>query len=434
MKGLITKEEAIKAVTENKNLLLDDHLKSVSASLYKQGGYYRSGEESKYIWNISLSDPREVKDSSLDTYRPYANATVDAATGKLISFQASVKDYYNMSKKEWEAVKVKYSKEQGQTILENFLKGQIPEKFKYSKLTDNNDSYIIAYKDGKEVYGGYDYNYNRVNANIEYSYNSIYGAVDGVTGKIYSYSYYWDNNVTFESPKDIIKTQEAFDAYIGNKGYHLVYEINNIHTINNSEAKQIIKTDAYSVDYEVRLVYRTDISPNYISPFTGKQLNYDGEEYADPEKMFYYSDISDNASNRNIRLLAEIGIGFKGGEFIPDKAVTTKELTEFLNEAGIYYKSNKYKLKNDDSTLARIDAAKISVQILGYESIAKLTSIYSTNFKDISEISEANLGYAVLAQGLNLVTSNKDNEYRPNDKLTRAEAANMLIGMLSAEE
>ena len=432
MKGLITKEEAIKAVTENKSLLLDDNLKSISASLYKQNGYYRSGGESKYIWNINLSDPREVKDGGSDTYRAYAYATVDAATGKLVSFQASVKDYYNMSKQEWESVKVKYTKEQGQNILESFLKVQIPEKFKNSKLTDNKESYVIAYKDGIEVYGGYYYNYNRVNADIEYPYNSIYGAVDGVTGKIYSYSYYWDDDVTFESPKNVISAEKAFDAYIGNKGYHLVYEINNIHSIDNS-AKMEIKTDAYSVDNEVRLVYRTDISPNYISPFTGKQLNYDGEEYVDQDKMFDYGDIKDNASSRNIRLLAEIGIGFKGGEFKPDKAITTKELTEFLNEAGFYYNNNKYKIKNDDSTLTRISAAKFSIQVLGYESIAKLQGIYNTNFKDASEISDANLGYAALAQGLNLITGNQ-NEFRPNDKLTRAEAADMLIAMLSVEK
>ncbi len=433
MKGLITKEAAIKAVTENKSLLLDDTLKSISASLYKQDGFYRGSGESKYIWNINLSDPREVKDAGSDTYRAYAYATVDAATGKLVSFQASVKDYYNMSKQEWESVKVKYTKEQGKSILEDFLKVQIPEKFKNSKLTDNKESYVIAYKDGKEVYGGYYYNYNRVNAEVEYPYNSIYGAVDGVTGKIYSYSYYWDDNVTFESPKNIINKEKAFDAYIGDKGYHLVYEINNIHTIYSSGAKRIIKKDAYSVDNEVRLVYRTDISPNYISPFTGKQLNYDGEEYVDPDKMFDYSDINDNASSRNIRLLAEIGIGFKGGEFQPHKSITGKELTEFLNEAGIYY-NNKYKLKNDNSAITRLTAAKFSIQILGYESIAKLKGIYSTNFKDISEISDANLGYAALAQGLNLVTSNKDGEFRPNDKLTRAEAADMLINMLDVEE
>lgn len=431
IKGLISKDAAIKAVTGNKSLLLDANLKSVSASLYKQDYYY--GDKDGYVWNINLSDPRETDKESGDTYRAYANATVDAVTGKILSFNASVKDYYDMNQKEWDTVKVKYSKEQGQKILEDFLKVQVPDQFNHSVFSDNSDSYIIAYADGKEVYGGFSYHYNRVNEGIEYPYNGIYGSVDGVTGKIYSFSYNWNDDITFEAPKNIIGAKEALNIYLSNEGYHLVYEINNIHSYTDA-GKNIISTDSYSVQNEVRLVYRTDISPLYISPFTGKQLNSDGEEYVAPEELYQYKDLANTASERNIRLLAEIGIGFKGGEFKPDKAITTKELTDFVSQAGIYYNSNKYKLDIGDSTISRLLASKFAVQALGYEGIARLKGIYNTNFKDQSEISEEYFGYAALAQGLNLVRSNSENEFRPNDKLTRAEAADMIIAMLSAED
>ncbi len=433
IKGLISKENAIKAVTGNKSLLLEDNLKSISAKLYKQDNFYRVGEDTKYIWSISLSDPREINKESGDTYRASANANVDAVTGKIISFYASVKEYYDISEKEWETVKVKYSSDQGQKILEGFLKEQIPDKFEKSVLTDNSESYIIAYKDDKEVYGGYSYNYDRVNEGINYSYNGIYGSVDGVTGKIYSFSYNWNDNVTFESPKSIISATDAFKVYISNEGYHLAYEINSIHSYDGSE-KDVISTEDYSIENEVRLVYRTDISPAYFSPFTGKQLNYDGEEYALDENIYNYSDIKDVASSRNIRLLADIGIGFKGGEFKPDKAVTTGELTEFLNLADIYYNDGKYQIKKDNSTITRLAVSKFAVQVLGYESIAKLKGIYNISFQDQDQISQEYLGYVALAQGLNLITGNGNNEFRPNDKLTRVEAADMLIAMLSVEK
>ncbi len=439
LKDLISREDAIKAVTGNKSLLLDNSLKSISAQLYKQNNYYSDGENTKYIWSINLSDPRELDKDSEDTYRAYADAEVDAVTGKIVSYQANVKDYYNMSEKEWETVKVKYSSEQGQKILEEFLKKQIPDMFENSVLTDKEDSYVIAYKDNKEVYGGYSYSYDRVNKGINYSYNGIYGSVDGVTGKIYSFSYNWNDNVAFESPENIISAKEAFNAYISKEGYHLVYEINSIHSYNSATEDKInieesvISDEDYSVKNEVRLVYRTDISPNYISAFTGKQLNYDGEEYVADEDTYSYSDINNTNSSRNIRLLADIGIGFKGGDFQADKAITTKELTEFLELLDFSYNDRKYQIRKDNSTIARLAVSKFAVQLLGYESIAKLKGIYNTDFKDQDQIPEEYLGYATLANGLDIVTGNSNNEFRPNDKLTRGEAADMLIAMLSVE-
>jgi hypothetical protein len=433
IKGLISKDAAIKAITENKGLLLDANLKSISASLYKQNNYYTNDDKTRYAWNITLSDPREIDKKSGDNYRAYANASVDAVTGKIISFRTTVKDYNNMTAKELEKIKVKYDREQGQSILEGFLKAQIPDKFNNSKLTDDQGGYVIAYDKEKEIYGGYNYNYNRVNEGIEYPLNGIYGAVDGVTGKITSFNYNWNENVTFEAPKNIINPDNAFNIYIQNKGYQLVYEINNIHSY-DSKGMDLIRTDAYSVDSKVRLVYRTDISPNTISPFTGKQIDNNGDEYIAPENLYDYKDINNSLSARNIKLLAELGIGFKGGEFKPDQAITTKELTDFLNQSGIYYNNNKYKINNDTTTITRVAAAKFAVQILGYESIAKLKGIYDANFKDQNQISSENQGYTALAQGLNLITGNADNEFRPNDKLTRGEAADLIIAMLNVEK
>ena len=436
--GLISRKDAINAVTGNKSLLLDKNLKSISANLYKQSDeYYNNSNETKYVWNITLSDPREIDKKSEINYRAYASATVDAVTGKLISFNSSVKDYYNMTKEEWESVKVKYSSEQSKVVLEDFFKSQIPDLFKNSVLTDNKESYVIAYKDEKEVYGGYYYQYDRVNEKINYSYNGIYGSVDGVTGKIYSYSYNWDENVTFESPTNMITAKQAFDYYIADDGFDLVYEINNLHTIDssyNTSDEYYDSSDAYSLATEVRLVHRTNITPAYISPFTGKQLNEEGKEYNVNENNYSYSDIKNQDSARSILLLADIGIGFAGGQFLPEQAITTKELGKFLSLSGYYYNTDKYKLKNDSSTITRLYASKFIIQILGYDNIAKIKGIYSTNFKDVDQISDANIGYAALAQGLKIITSNSKNEFKPDVKLTRAQASDMIIAMLAVEK
>jgi hypothetical protein len=432
IKGLITKEKAIAAVTGNKSLLLDENLKSISAKLYKQDGSYNQGENSKYVWSISLNDPREIDKNSKDTYRAYAYAEVDAKTGNLISFRSSVRDYYNSNTKEWESVKVKYTMEQGKKLLEDFLKIQIPEIYKNAVFTSNDETYVIGIKeDNKEIYGGYSYNYDRVNEGVNYSYNGINGSVDGVTGKIYSFSYNWSDNVTFESPKGAMTPGSAFNSYISKEGFQLAYEINSIHKYTN---KASISTEDYSMTNEVRLVYRTDISPAQISPFSGKQLDYEGNEYVKSDSLYSYSDISNSASAKNIKLLAELGIGFKGGEFKPNQAITTKELTDFFNEAGVYFNSSKYSLNNNASSIKRVDASKFSIQVLGFESVAKLKDIYNVNLKDHSEIKEADLGYIALAQGLGLITANSDTEFRPGDNLTRGEAADLIIAILGIEK
>ena len=63
-----------------------------------------------------------------------------------------------------------------------------------------------------------------MNEGLEYTYNGIYGKVDGVTGKIYSYRYNWDENVEFESPTNAMSKEEAYKAYSNkDKWYGITY-------------------------------------------------------------------------------------------------------------------------------------------------------------------------------------------------------------------
>lgn len=434
LKNIITSEEALKVIKNNKNLLLDNSMTSVQTALYKEYDYNSGKNNSKYVWNITMSDPRTVDYSSKDIYRANINASVDAQTGELISFNSNVKDRNSMTEKELKSIKVKYTLEQGQKIFEDFLKTQIPEKFKNSVLANNQGSYIVAFRNNQDIYGGYSYNYDRLNEGINYSGNGIYGSVDGVTGKIYSYSYNWNDNVTFESPKNIISASDAFDSYIANDGFTLAYEINNININNESTDMKGTLAATYSKEYEIRLVYRTDISPEYISPFTGKQMNYDGEEYKANDNSYSYSDINSFSSARNILLLADNGIGFAGGKYLPNQGITGNELKAFLTLVNIYTNSDKYQLKAVNTAVTRIEAAKYMIQILGYDNIATLKDIYNVNFTDKDKITTENLGYAAIAQGLKFVTASSNNEFRPNENLTRAEAADMLMAILSQTE
>ncbi len=428
IKGLITKTNAIKAIKNNAKLLFDKNMTSVTANLYKSNS---DSSDAAYVWNINFSDPREAKEGSNDTYRAYAYAVVDAKTGKIISYHSSTKNYYDTTKEQWDSVKVKYTKKQGKTTLESFIKEQVPDYFKNTEYTGSFDDYVIAYKDTKPVYGGYSYNYQRVNEGIAYAANNINGAVDGITGKVYSFGYNWDKNITFEAPNNIISADKAFTNYIANEGYRLIYEVyyeNSISSAKNAAAADAIYTQTPSV----RLVYRTDINPEYFSPFTGKQLDYEGKEYVKPTGLYTYTDIEGNSSARNIKLLANMGIGFNGGLYKPTQAITAEELLNFIEKANFYYNSSKYKLTG--STVSRLNAAKFAVQLLGLEKAAAISGIYSVNISDQASISQSDMGYAAIAYGLKILLPGSDNKLRPSDSLTRQDAADLIVAMLNSIE
>lgn len=417
LKDIITKEEAIAIVTNNKNLHIDSNAKAITASLLKENN---KNKESSYVWNISFSDPREADYETGDKYRAYASARVDGKTGIILSFYASVKDYNEMTKKEIAALTTKYDLEAGQKILEGFLKEQIPEKFNSSKFLDNSIRYIIFEDSKKEIPRLYNYNYNRVNQGIDYDYNQINGTVDGVTGKITSFSYSWDDNITFESPKNIMDANKAFDHYMSKEGFRLNYEINTNHIYNNTD---------YKVIDEVRLVYSTNISPNYISPFTGKQLDYNGEEYVKEGKKYNYNDITGHKLEREIKLLGNIGIGFTGGNFLPDKAITGGELNEILLAIGYY---NNAALKQD-SKITRMEVSELLIKLLGYEKVAAIKGIYSMDLEDKEAVSEEKTGVVSIINGLKLVTVNEKNEFRPKDHVTREETVQMVMELFGLQ-
>jgi hypothetical protein len=435
LNGLISKEKAIDIVTSNKSLYLEDTLKSVNASLSKldtaNGG-------TSYVWYINMSDPREIdyNNKNEDYYRAYASASVDAKSGKILSFYSSVRNYYNEKNKKWEKVDIKYNKEEAQSILEKFLKSQNNKRFSNSILANSFDDYIAYYKEEeKPVYGGYGFTYNRTNEGIEYPYNSIYGSVDGVTGKIYSYGYNWDDNIEFESSQGVMTPDKAMEYYLGNKGFGLKYEINTINKFDTSY-KSMDSYEAYkkalTVDYEIRLVYRPDVNPGFISPFTGEQLTYDGKVYKEVVP-FSYTDISDSILYRNVFLLADMGLGFEGDSFLPDKAITVGELNKLLTDVGYGYYNQDDDASAED-TITKEKTAQLFITKLGLEKVSKLAGIYKTGFNDESSISSDYVGAVALSKALGLMTADANNNFNPKNEITRLEAVNLIMNFINVQK
>lgn len=435
LEGLISKEKAIELVTGNKSLYIDKNLMSYNAYLNKSSGYSNT-TGSDYVWNIDLRDARPVDyNKDTDWYRAYANATVDAKTGKILSFNANVKSNYDEKTGKWNTVKISYTKEKSQKILDSFLQDQINNHFKKTKLVNTREDYVAYYKEGNvPVYGGYYFQYNRFNDGVEFDYDGIYGAVDGVTGKIYSYRYNWTDKVVFESPEKAMSADQAMDAYLAKEGFQLVYEINEVNTYDpnyKGEKKYYDDSEAYSVAYEVRLVYRPDINPPYISPFTGEQLNYDGTVYKKVQP-FVYEDIENKPENREILLLADMKIGFEGNKFYPDQNITVSEFNTLLSQVGYGYNTGDSS-STDNRSITREQIAFNFIDKLGLKKMARLKGIYATGYVDESNINPNYLGAVALAKGYGIMEAEAGNNFNPKDNVTRAEAVHLIMSFISVQ-
>lgn len=416
LENLISQKAAIQAIKDEKSLLLDENCTVISANL--RLSYRISNEKDKeYVWDINFSDSRNPVINGKESYRAFASASVDAKDGKILSYYASTPEYYNTDQDKWDTVSIKYSSKECTPIFETFAKKQVPEYFNNAKLTKSDNDYIIAYRNDKPVYGGYNYNYTRLNESVLYPYNGFSGAVDGVTGKIYSFHTNWDKSITFQSTKGAMSETEAFNQYISKDGYGLVYEINTLHNTKDGSQKN-----------EIRLVYRPDISPAIISPFTGKQLDYNGKSIAANNGSYTYSDINSSKNKRAILLLADLGIGFDGGKFQPTKRMTKGELEKML--AALSYNPKKLTVKESIQTITRMNAVKRLISYAELDKVATIKNIYKSDFKDQGKIAAADLGYAALAKGLGIVT---ETSFRGTDILTREEAAQMLLNLLKAD-
>ena len=432
LKNIISKEKAIKTITEDSSLYIDKNLTARSSSLSK----IDNNGKSSFVWNISLSDPREInyeKDKSY--YRGYAYATVDAVTGKIVSFYASVKSYYDEINKKWQSVKVPFDQKEARETLEKFMKKQASERFNNSVLVETNNDYVVYYKNETPVYGGYQYQYNRVHQSIEYPYNNLSGSVDGVTGKIYSFGSNWDENIEFESPKGAMTSDQAMDAFLSKDGYELKYEINQITKYNDEKmTKALLSSDSLAkVEYEVRLVYQPDINPSYISPFTGEQLNTSGEVFKET-KPYTYLDIKDESTYRNILLLADMNIGFEGENFLPNKEITVGEIDELLNKIGYaYYYPKNITTQTNTSLITREEIARTFIAKLGLEKQADLKGIYKTNYADEASIDEKYLGAVALAKGYGLMKADNENKFNPKSIVTRFDAVNLILSYIEVQ-
>lgn len=410
---VISEAQAIAAVKNNKYLLIDSSINRTTASLGVVGN--------SYVWNVNMQDNRPVDWESGDYYRAYVYASVNALTGELISFNSSVKTVYELTPEELESYRVNFTKAQCRNRAAEFLKSACADKFASSKLSSTVKTHIISinYETDEREYAGYQFYYERCHSDVPVDGNGIDVSIDAVTGKVMRFYTNWADGIEFAEPDKAIGADKAEKLYLALDGFALSYEV--ISDYN---------TDTGVSSAKVRLVYSTEIYPEFIDAFTGKQIYYDGSEYSRTAEAYEYTDIEGNKYERAIRLLASMDIGPVTEKYEPDKAITKDEFNELLAAVNGYYYARESSVSGSGK-LTRQAAAKAAVEYLGYGKLAGM-DIYKTGYSDEAKIGKDYIGSVALAKGLGIMGAVSGRKFKPTAAVTRGEAAQIVLDVITA--
>ncbi len=383
VQGLKKEAEIEKLLRSYPELKMTDKMLLCSSSVYKSND--------SYMMNLHFSDEE----------KRYMYVTLDAKTGEIRNI-----DNHMYSNDEYTATDEE--KNVAETKAKAFFEKLAPEisaEYQTDKLTShshNVDLSMYRYVNGAA--------YLSNTAHISYNIKE-----DMITR--YSVSY---TAAEFADITNAIGEDAAYDGLLSKYPLKQVYVL----TDKNS----------YSLCYTTTKPY-TD-----IDAFTGEPVI---EEAALSGK---YTDISGHWCENAVTRLAEVGICLSGDTFRPDEAITKGDLLTYFaaglkDDGYIRYglaevlasmkRWNVIDLEAEDADLpvSREDACVYMVRLAGYEKVARLSNIFTVHFEDEASISPEKMGYAAILSGFGVVSGN-DGNLRPQDNLTRAEAAAMLYTFL----
>ena len=401
--GMLSKEEVERIIKENPVLDTDEDMEMVSINSY--GDKF---SDTRY-YRVSFSNED-------DKYSFYANALMNAKTGEIISWSSSRYESDDNQKNT-----DKYNDDELIEILKSSIKEISPKYFV------NNSEYIYddEYKADNSIH------FKRFVNGIEYVDNYAYISVNPQNAKVNNFSInHYD--VEFPALDNAITAEVAFDKLKGEKDIKLYY----IPTVSDKEKKYY---DKAILGYSCGEVSNTE-----IDAFSGNIIKNENTE----NTQISYSDISGHFAENAINTLAKYGIGFEGEKFEPAKTITTEEFVVLLTatfkrndaiilRANVDYSSEiemakrygilKENIKDLKIPLTRETAAIYLIRMMGCEEIAEIQGIYISQFPDVTK----NIGYISILSGKGVFRGDENNNFNPQNSLTRAEAALVIYNYIN---
>lgn len=364
--------------------------------------------------------------------------TLDAKTGALIAVSSSGRWNEDKTKK--------VDEDTARKTAEAFLEAQ--QKDRFAQCESYTDFSAFQPENGR--YGTWSFQYARKEKGYFFASDQLSVGIDTVDGSVSAYSQSWTEKVKFGSASGIISEEEAVDAYFKTfqitKGYVAVPQ----------------KLDLSDPDYAPlgEMGYTALNSLKLGWQFAAPEKNVTGIDAKTGQPVFWtaaennslqYGDLAESQAKEAAETLADYGIGYTGGKFRPAKELTQLDLVALLastqgvlidpdnladGDADRAYRE-AYSMgalqrgeRRDSQVLSRMDLIKVLLDAGGFGPAARLQGIYRTDFSDQKDIPGNMLGYAALAQAMDMAQDDGEGRLNPGQASTRGDAAVMLLAFM----
>ena len=361
---------------------------AVSSNTFKVDDGYR----------VSVSITEKSEDSEYPESSVYAS--FDAQTGELLSFSRYGRDIYLSSETD-----KTLSREKARDFLDKYFS----DKTATAKLDEESDSAYFV----------------RLVNDIPYSDNYIYASWDEENGYISSFGAEWDGDISaIPAPGGIISSDDAAAAAFAKYPAKTIY---------------IISDGAY------RQVYTFSCAGIRIDAFSGKIVDYNGEEITDAHSGSY-ADTDGHWVASIASELAKYGIVIEGEMLRPDEEITQSEFLKLIysgilgypapaDSEQVYRRLIGQQVLSDEeinsqAPITRENAIRYLLRAMGIREVAEISGIYICDFADSADISADKFGYCAIAKGFGIV-SGSDGYLYPQSNITRAEALTMIYNYLT---
>lgn len=366
-----------------------------------------------------------------DGERLTRNITVDAKSGDVDNIWSSAP--YGREKT--------LTEEAAQKKAEAFLKAWRPG---WTLTLYQTDSEIIPWRMENQPY--WHFTFAQAVNGLPFRGNAVHVGVDGADGSVYSLSYGWDEDVTFDDANGMVSMETALSAWAGTYDTVLAYRNVPQKLTKADPAQAKLMEQGMEYYYALRLTYGLGREENYegVDAKTGAPVR---EERGNARQPLTYDDLAGSSAKADIEKLAQYGAGYAGGKFRPAKTITQWELVALaysLRDAALepeavekdgredaYYAAYRMGLlrpaeRDDNAVLSRGNVVRMLLNAAGYGPAARLGGIYTCGYSDKGSIPAEGLGYAAIAEALGMASG----AYAGSRTATRGEAASMLCRVL----
>ncbi|WP_027408957.1 YcdB/YcdC domain-containing protein [Anoxybacteroides tepidamans] len=378
---------------------------------------------------------------SQDDGYSFLNATVNAKTGEIISFDD---DSIYRDLESGKNVQINYTKEQALQIASDFARKIAADKA--DRLYAAPPQEIRYGKAAKPQF--YEIYFYRKENGIPVQGQGMTVTVSAETGKIVRFYTEW-RNVSFPVPNQVVSLEKAKEIYLNDTKFALSY----FTTVAQNESKS----------NEAILVYQPvpTWTEKYLDAIDGKWKDAATGKVIDDQSVA--TDIKGHKQEQALQAMIDYNIyDVENGKVYPDKIVTKGEFVEILMRAvgdyGTWYNENApapfkdvkkeadyypylqravdrkwIKMDRDEfqpnSQVTREFVAVTLVRALGYDKLASQNGLFPVTFKDANKIHYK--GYVGLISKLKIMPGTKSGEFQPASPLTRADMAVIIYRFMN---